>query len=156
MVAIRSVATKNLMLNPPKRIRAKSIRIIVRELLSERTIVSVTALFARWEKGVVVSIFVCSRILSNTTIVSWTEKDIVVKIAVTNNVSNSASKNLLKSEYVPKTIRKSWISATIAASPYVKRENEIVRYRKIPMIATMAAMIVFCAVSFPMVGPTVS
>lgn len=54
IVPIRSAAAKNLIVSPPNNTRGISINTIVNELLMERTIVSVNALFALVGNGSVV------------------------------------------------------------------------------------------------------
>src|SRR3989344_2382865 len=92
IVPISRVRIKNLIVDPPIIVSANNIKTIVIELFRDRTIVSVTALFEASSIYFVSPSSLYSRILSKITIVSWTEKDIVVKTAVTNIVSTSAPK----------------------------------------------------------------
>ena len=84
-VPIRRARINCLVESAPISKRAKSIKIMVKELLRDLTIVSVIAWFMLSDSSALV--LVSSLILSNTTIVSCTEKDRVVRTAVTNKRS---------------------------------------------------------------------
>lgn len=66
---IKSAAEKKRIVSPPKNVKGTNIKIIVNELFIDRTIVSVSALFAILSNGSVV-VLLYSRILSKTIIVS--------------------------------------------------------------------------------------
>ena len=104
MVPIRRATANHLIVSPPMRIKAINIKIMVKELLSDLTIVSLIALFAS-SKTVPENFFFDSRIRSYTTIVSWTEKDKTVSIAVTKRKSISAPRKCPKRENEPKRTR---------------------------------------------------
>src|SRR3989344_2554772 len=91
MVPMSKTAIKYLIVEPPSINNASSINNMVIELLTERTIVSVKALFA-YISMLDLSAVPYSLILSKITIVSCTENDMVVRSAVTNNRSSSAEK----------------------------------------------------------------
>ena len=61
-----------------------------------------------------------SRIRSNTTIVSWTEKPMTVSIAVTNRPSICMPANVPRIANTPTTTSTSWSSATRAVVPIRK------------------------------------
>ena len=58
-----------------------------------------------------------SRIRSNTTIVSWTEKPMIVRTAVTKRLSISTFRKNPRIAKIPSTTAASWRSAMIAAMP---------------------------------------
>src|SRR5207245_10982396 len=59
-----------------------------------------------------------SRIRSKTTIVSWTEKPMIVRTAVTKRLSTSIFRKYPRIAKIPRTTAASWRSAMIAAMPY--------------------------------------
>jgi hypothetical protein len=79
---------------------------------------------------------------SNTTIVAWTEKPIVVSVPVINIASSSKLVNRPSSEKIPSNATASWTSATSAHVPYRidrgTRRNAHQRYPRMPRQAAAA------------------
>ena len=123
IVPVKSATTNHLMVSPPIRMRASNIKTIVKEFVRDLPIVSLSARSAIYSNGVFSCLFLYSRIRSKTTIVSCTEKLIVVKKAVTKSVSTSTPKKAPKRENTPRTTRRSCMSATIAEPPNLMLRN---------------------------------
>lgn len=120
MVPIRRAKMNGLVDSAPINSKAKSIKMMVRELFKERTMVSVMAWlmvdFSLVTRTVPVNLL-SSRMRSKTTIVSWTENDKVVSTAVTNRRSTWRLKKWPSKEKLPRRISESCNVAIMAQTP---------------------------------------
>jgi len=117
MVPTSSATANHRIVSPPKSTNASNINRMVNELESDLPMVSVRARSEITSNDARSPRLVISRILSNTTMVSCTEKLMVVKNAVTKSVSTSTPYHRPKSENRPKTTNKSWTRAIMADMP---------------------------------------
>ena len=96
---------------------ATTVNTTVSDVLIERESVSVMLAFTASSKGMYGSLWIVSRMRSNTTIVSCTEKPMIVRIAVMKARSTSVPRNSPRSANSPRITNASWSTAITAAAP---------------------------------------
>src|SRR6187549_3492772 len=96
-----------------------------------------------------------SRTRSNTTIVSWTEKPMTVRIAVTNRLSIWTPKNVPRSAKAPTTTMTSWTSATSAVTPIFTSRKRYVIQSTIPSDPNRISVSAWTTRSLDTTAPTV-
>src|SRR5438552_14508441 len=116
---------------PPNRVSALKVKITVSDVFSERAMVCTRLAFTTWSNVSEVRRCMFSRMRSNTTIESCTEKPTTVNKAVINRASIWKPINQPRIEKTPSTTSTSCNSATTALVPYrhglstLRKENQI-------------------------------
>ena len=103
MIPTSSASTKLRIVTPPNNSKATSVSSTVSEVFSERARVWVRLWFTTSSKLSPAWRTTFSRIRSKTTIVSWTEKPMTVRMAVMNIASSSIARKRPRIENTPST-----------------------------------------------------
>src|SRR3990167_9003603 len=145
---------------PPKINSANKTRRVAREVFSDRIMV-LLILSLMISRKLLLDVFRCSRMRSNTTMVSCTEKPRMVSNAVIKRLSTSIHFHHVRKLKIPVVINISCARAIIAAMPYTQEGTgplEVFRNAQVikRTMATNTMMMAFIALLFssaPTLGP---